>query len=720
MRLGSISEANLLLMWVSLLVILAVARGLGVASRRLGQPAVVGELLAGVVLGPSLLGKLWPAAESVLAPSGVAAAAPLNALGWLGVAFLLMITGFETDLRIVRRLGRPASAVAAAGLALPFAAGVALAVWLPAGYVGGHGSRIAFLLFIGVSLSISSLPVIAKILGELGLMRRDFGQLTVAVGMVNDLVGWLALGVIAALAQAATLRVGSVAIPILAIAAILLFAFTLGQRIVDAALARLRRSEAGSVETLTVAVLVMLAFAALTQYARSDAVLGAYIAGILIGRSKYAQQRMRGQLEAITMAVFAPLFFATAGLRMNLAALASPHAAAWAGAVLAVAVVSKLAGVYFGARFAGLGRREGLALGVGLNSRGAVEVVIATVGLDLGVLSVTAYTAIVAMAIITSAVAPPLLRRVVGDWRGSPDEQARLDHEEALERNLLIRPGRVLLPSRGGTGSVAAARLVAAAWPPEAPVTVLAAADAGDMTDVLGALEGQDVELRELRELRPGDAVQAILEEAKLGYTAIALGAQEGQSAEALLSPVVDELLAASPLPLVIVRRGRGRYTGVQQPRCVLVPVAGTPASRTAQEVAYALARARGTEVVLTHVVNRPGRGREVYPGAPVRAAALSTAASGVVEQAAAHAREHDVSARTCVRTGSATAEEILAAAASAPAQFIVLGTTIRRLEDRSFLGHTVEHVIDHAEQAVVVVATPDRLFAEGIAERLE
>src|SRR5207302_11131458 len=138
--------------------------------------------------------------------------------------------------KIVRKLGRPATAVAIGGLALPFVVGLGTGLLMPHDFRGGHGTTTAFVLFIAVALSISSLPVIAKILDELGFMRRNFGQVTIAVGMVNDLLGWLALGVIAALGKSSHLTVSSVLVPIVAIAAILLFAFTLGQRAIDAVL----------------------------------------------------------------------------------------------------------------------------------------------------------------------------------------------------------------------------------------------------------------------------------------------------------------------------------------------------------------------------------------------------------------------------------------------------------------------------------------------------
>ena len=723
MRLPSLDEHALLLMWVQLLVIVAVARGLGTAMRRIGQPPVVGELLAGVLLGPSVLAKIWPAAGQVIVPHSKLGAAPINTIGWVGVAFLLVLTGFETDLKIVRKLGRPATLVALGGLALPFAVGLGTGFVMPKDFRGGHGTTTAFVLFIAVSLSISSLPVIAKILDELGFMRRNFGQVTIAVGMVNDLIGWLALGVIAALGRSSHLTVSSVLIPVLAIAGILLVAFTVGQRAVDAALRQVRRREGSGVDAMTVTLGVTFLLAVLTQVARSDAVLGAYIAGILIGRSRFFQRRIATQLESLTMAVFAPVFFATAGLRIDLAGLGNGTALMWAAIILGLAVVTKLVGAFGAAKLASLSSREGLALAIGLNCRGAVEVVIATVGLTIGVLSSTAYAAIVLMAIVTSVMAPPLLRLVVRDWPGEPEEQERLEREEAMERNLLVRDSRLLLPSRGGPSSEAVAHVLHAAWPAEVPVTILSVDDdqghEPDLSGVRAAFEDREVECRHVE----GDPLKALLDEAKLGYGALGVGARDGfTEGGSVLSPVGDALLGASPLPMVIVRRGKSA-SAQQRFRCALVPVAGTPASRTAQELAYNLARSTGTQVLLTHVVSRPApdpypRGHEAMARTHAQVAASTEVASSVLEQAREHAAEHSIDARSTVREGTAIADELLAEAAAADADVIVLGTTIRRMKGRAFLGHTVEHVLDQAEATVVVVATPDALHHAGIADR--
>ncbi|MEV8633931.1 cation:proton antiporter [Streptosporangium sp. NPDC051023] len=405
----SLQADAVLLMWVQLLVIVAAGRLLGAAFRRIGQPGVVGELLAGVLLGPSVLGWLWPAAAAIVVPDDRLAAAPLNAIAWLGVALLLVLTGLETDLATIRRLGRASALIAAGALGLPFAAGIGIGLLMPASFHGDAATRIAFVLFIAIALSISSLPVIARILTELGLVRHDTGQMIIAVAMTNDLAGWAALGLVTALAQAGTLSFGTVATLLGGVALLLAAALTAGQRLVDAALraVRERGTEYGG---LVVAVVATGALAALAHLAGSDVVIGAYLAGLLLSRSRFFPAQLRQQLEPLTVTILAPVFFATAGLRLDLTALADAQALLWAGVVLVCAVATKVAGALGGALLARVGLRDGLTIAVGLNARGAVEVVIATVGLQTGILSATAYTAIVLMAIVTTVMAPPLLQ----------------------------------------------------------------------------------------------------------------------------------------------------------------------------------------------------------------------------------------------------------------------------------------------------------------------
>nr|MDP9019680.1 cation:proton antiporter [Actinomycetota bacterium] len=423
MNLVSPDEHQLLVFWTQLLVLLAVARLLGALMRRVGQPAVIGELGAGLVLGPSLLGRLAPDALAWLVPSDELQSGMLAAVAWIGVLLLLVETGLETDLGLVRRLGRATALVSAGSIIAPLVAGLAVGIALPAAFRGPLGDPVVFVLFVGTALSISSLAVVGKVLAELGLMRRNFGQVTLAAGMANDVAGWIMLGVIAGLATAGGVSAGPVIVIVVGIAVIYVGGVTGGQRVVDLAFRELRRRQAGPTAYLTAVAVTALAFGVVTQFIGAEAVLGAFVAGIVVGRSRFFDPEIRQSLAMVTAGVFAPIFFATAGLRVDLGLLATATVAPWAALVVAVAAGTKFAGAYLGSRLARLPRREGVLLGVGLCPRGTLEIVVATVGLALDVFNQISFTVIMVMAVVNSMAAPPLLRILARSWHGTHEEQ---------------------------------------------------------------------------------------------------------------------------------------------------------------------------------------------------------------------------------------------------------------------------------------------------------
>ncbi|HUF33278.1 MAG TPA: cation:proton antiporter [Acidimicrobiales bacterium] len=726
MNLVAPSEHQLLVFWTTLAVLLLVARLLGGAMRRIGQPAVVGELTAGLLLGPSVLGQVAPGATAWLFPADNVQSGMLFTVGWIGVVLLLVVTGFETDLTLIRRLGSGAAFVSAGSLLVPIALGAVVGFLLPGIFVADPDQQVVFGLFIATALSISSLPVIAKILGELGLMRRNFGQMTLAAGIANDVVGWVLLGLIAGLAQAGEIALGRLALTLAGMTLFLVGSLTVGQRAVDVFLRRLRRTEAGVPATITTYVVIALLAGVVTQALGVEAVLGAFVAGIVLGRSKFRQVEVEHQLESVTAAVFAPVFFATAGLRVDLALLAEPQVLFWSAVVVAVASVSKILGAWIGAKAARLPGREGLALGIGLNARGAFGLIIATVGLSLGVLNQASYTVLVIMSIVTSMMAGPMLRWVVRSWAGTVEEQKRLLREETLSRNVMVKPTRFLLPTTGGPNSIVAAQVMHLAWPPDVGATLLIAGKDVDeqgieaITSVLGD-RSTDIE-----RVSSEDAPDVILREARLGYGAIGVGAPDEALGRWILSPVVDELLQETSVPVVIVRRARNldRPTPGAFARAV-VPVSAARPSRAAQEIAGHLSANIGTEVVLTHIA-APARDaltrrlRGVFgrrPDAPEAAEASGGSstlvdaqgdvATKILERAEALADELGARSRSVVRRGTSKPDEIIQTVIDEDADLVVLGADLRQLEGRPFLGHGVEHVLDACAVTVVVVATP-------------
>ncbi|ORV56418.1 sodium:proton exchanger [Mycobacterium europaeum] len=414
-------QIQVFLLQIGLLLLLATV--LGRLAVKLNLSAVVGELLAGVVLGPSILGHAAPGIQHWLFPAQTEQAHLLDVVGQVGVLLLVGITGAHLDLKSLRRRGATAVKVSLAGLLVPLALGIGVAFLLPATMMAGSTTRPTFAMFLGVAMCVSAIPVIAKTLADLNLTHRDTGQLILTAGMVDDAVGWFLLSVVSAMAVGGvhgwkvTLSVG------LLIAFVVLAALA-GRPLVRRAFRLAGRSSDSGASVVT-AVLVIIAGASITQSLGLEAVFGAFVAGVLVGAPGAGEPARLASLRTSVMWVFAPIFLATAGLRMDLTALANPSVASATVVVLAIAIIGKFAGAYIGARSSRLTRREGLALGAGMNARGVVEVVVALVGLRLGVISSATYTAIVLVAIITSLMAPPLLRRAMAGVDANAEERLR-------------------------------------------------------------------------------------------------------------------------------------------------------------------------------------------------------------------------------------------------------------------------------------------------------
>lgn len=412
---------QLLLLLLQIAVLLGTALLLGRLAARFDLPPVVGELAAGVLLGPSLLEHVAPALSGWLLPADAGQLHLLDAVGQLGVLLLVGITGMHIDLGVLRRQGVKAAAVSTGGLLVPLAAGFGIAFLLPAVMLNGDTDRTVFALFLGVALCVSAIPVIAKTLLEMRLLHRDIGQLIISAAAVDDIAGWFLLSIVSAMA-ATGLHAGQVLLSIGYLVAAVAFAAFVGRPVVRSSLRLAGKATEPGVTVTVVVVLLMLA-AAGTQALGMEAILGTFLCGILIG-GQLPPERF-APLRTFVMAVLAPLFFATAGLRMDLTALRNPVVLISAIVVLLVAIGGKFVGAYVGARIGRLGHWPGLAVGAGLNARGVIEVIVAMVGLRVGILTTESYTIIVLVAIVTSLMAPPLLRLAARRIAVTPEELLR-------------------------------------------------------------------------------------------------------------------------------------------------------------------------------------------------------------------------------------------------------------------------------------------------------
>ncbi|MGE5827025.1 MAG: cation:proton antiporter [Micromonosporaceae bacterium] len=412
---------EMLVLLLQLGVLLGLALLLGRLAVRLRMPAIVGELTAGVLVGPSLLAHAAPGLSAWLFPHDPAQQHLLDAVGLFGVLLLVGITGMHIDLDLVRRKGVTAAWVSAGGLIVPLAAGVGLGFLLPTS-IAGDG-RLVFALFMGVAMCVSAIPVISKILLEMRLLHRNIGQLIVSAAAVDDIAGWLMLSIVSAMATNG-LRTGQVVLSVVYLVGVVAIAAFVGRPVVRNVLQFAGRSPDPGVR-ISAAVAMLLLFAAGTHALGMEPIIGTFLGGILIGASGLLDLEWLTPLRTLTLSVLAPIFFATAGLRMDLTALARPAVLLSAIGVLVVAVVGKFVGAYIGARATRLHHWEGIALGAGLNARGIIEVIVAMVGLRLGILGTEAYTIIVLIAVVTSLMAPPILRYALRRIPVTAEEQER-------------------------------------------------------------------------------------------------------------------------------------------------------------------------------------------------------------------------------------------------------------------------------------------------------
>lgn len=709
--LAPLSEHEVLVFLIQLILLVGLARVFGWIMKSVGQPAVVGELLAGVLVGPTIFGRLAPDAfDWVFGEETVGSV--IFGMAWLGVILLLIVIGFETDLGIIARFKGAALSTAGGALLLPFGVVGALAFVVPDSFVGEGIDRTIFAGFFALALSVAALPVVAKILQDMGYLRRNFGQVTLAAGMTMDAVGWLVLAALSGIALDG-FQPDRLAFSFIGLLIFLILGFTVIRWVLDQLFRYVMARGSSITAAISITLVAALIGGSITQFLNLEAILGAYVVGILLAGLRHQLPQVRSILETFTAAFFAPIFFAFSGLRVDVGLLDSGEAIIWTIGIIVVAVLAKIIGTFAGGFFAGIRGREALALGSGLSALGAMGIVVAIVGLNLGVVSETGYTVMVLAAIVTSVVAPQLLKLVVRGWEIPSDEAQRLEQEELKETSEILGSKRILLPTRGGANSRYAAHLIAGVFP-DAEVTVLAIdlAKPGFWRGLFGTVDGKEAdtaevvaELPEARTTRrvARDPAAAIAREAALGYDLLVLGATE--SSEGTFSNVIDRVLARSEIPSVVVRFPADREVDEGLPGRTLVPVAASQSTRAAEEFAYSVAKAAGGKAFALHVVNRP-EGQGVLLEGPSVDESLR-AGQELVQGAREFGDKLGVQVDTGVRVAPNAEEEIVGFANSGTFDLLVLGASARALTNRPFYGHRVSFILDHCRLPVAVVGLP-------------
>jgi len=716
-------------------VLIIVGRLLGEGMLRLGQPAVMGQLIAGLLLGPSLLGYFLPDFQHTLFPKSAAQTAMIDGVAQLGVLLLLLIIGMETDLRLVQRTGRASVFASLLGILIPFFCGVGLGWSLPDAMLPDPHKRLITSLFLGTALSIASVNFVAIIVREMNFTRRLVGQVILASAIIDDSVGWIIVSVIFSLAAHGAVSAWGLAESVVGTLIFLAASLTFGRRAVFFVIRWVNDTFQSEFAVITVIIAIMGGMSLITYGIGVHTVLGAFVAGVSIGESPILTRHIDEQLRGLVTALFAPVFFGLAGQRADLTVFSHGSIALYTVGLILIASFGKFSGAFIGGKFGGLTVRESLALACGMNARGSTEVIIATVGLSMGALTQDLFTMIVAMALITTTAMPPTLRWALARIPMRKEEKQRLEREELEARGFVPNLERLLIAVDDSANGKFASRLAGTlAGTGGLPTTVMHIADstkieasepkrgkaaapkpsdekkankAGE-TVKQAAAQIQKQQKDEEKSSTPVDVTtmvrdsagtHVIAEEAEKGYDLLVIGLGTTANGRDGFHDSVNTLAQGFEGPLAIVDVRANLRSKPDDALNILVPVNGTEQARRAAEVAITMARATKAAITVLYVAVRTGK-RNASGGLRTR-----RHEEAILKDIVAIADGYNMSIRTALLADDSTDEAILNVAKRRKNNLIVLGVG-RRPGEKLFFGDTAAALLKEAECSLLFIAS--------------
>ena len=394
----------LLSVLLALTAIMVTTRLMGTLFRKFHQPPVIGEVVGGIMLGPSLLGMFAPHVQGMLVP---AEAVPvLNMMAQIGVLLYMFLVGVELDLEGLRGRAMTTIAISNAGIFVPFALGAALAWIIFDSYAPENVTLTAFALFMGVSMAITAFPVLARILGDRHLQRTPMGILSLTCAAIGDVTAWCLLAFVVSVTQN---KPGGAVTTTLLTAAYIALMLTLGRTLMTRVVNRLDGTERIGEHALTLVLLAVLLSSIATEYIGVHAIFGAFLVGVIVPHESAVAEHVRIRIEDLVRVSLLPAFFAVTGLRTQIGLLQTGAEWMVCFVIIIVAIAGKFGGVAAVARITGLNWRDSAILGVLMNTRGLVELIVLSIGLDLGVITPRLFAMLVIMALVTTMMTSPLL-----------------------------------------------------------------------------------------------------------------------------------------------------------------------------------------------------------------------------------------------------------------------------------------------------------------------
>jgi Kef-type K+ transport system membrane component KefB len=657
----------------------------------------------------------------------------LDAIAQFGVLLILLMTGMETDLKLVRASSRASISASIAGIVVPFACGFALGEFLPDSILPDPSKRLITSLFLGTALSIASVKIVATVVREMNFLRRTVGQVILGSAIVDDTIGWIIIAVIFGLAMQGHVDPLSIAKSVVGTLAFMAFSLTIGRRLVSLIIRWVNDTFVSEFAVITAILLIMGAMAFTTHLIGVHSVLGAFVAGILVGESPILTRHIDEQLRGLIIAFFMPVFFGTAGLSADLTVLRDPYLLFMTLGLIAIATIGKFGGAFVGGALGGLTRREALALATGMNARGSTEVIVATIGLSMGALSQDLFTMIVAMAILTTLAMPPTLRWALSRLPLRKEEKERLEREAQEARGFVHNLERLLVAvddsANGQFGSRVAGMIAGTRSMPTTIMHITTAKKSdgkseNKQADDKAAADEQRAKVRaeiaaqilkdaaaEIKRRQPkkdrSDAkldvtvianatteTKVVAEEAEKGYDLLVVGLDKTTVRDnTAFHANIGQLAAGFDGPLIIVDARDGLLNDPSAALSILVPVNGTETSRRAAEVAIAMARTSHAPITA------------LYVAPPGNIKRPRSRADGILKDVVVLAEAYDVDARTAVRAEKLADEAILKEMAKRKHNLIVMGVE-RRPGEKLFFGETATAILEKSDRSIVFVVS--------------
>ncbi len=389
---------------------LLTGRLFGEFFRKLKMPLVVGELIAGILLGPSLLGKYFPVLDEIVFTSKGNVGLVLNGITTISVIMLLFVAGMEVELSVIRQQGKTAFKASLIGLIIPMVLGFFAGKYFFS-FLGETGSEssLTFCLFMGTAMAISALPVIARTLMDLDLFKTKIGMIIIAAAMFDDLIGWIMFSIILGMMHIGSDPYGFI-YTLAYTLGFVIFMLSFGRVVINKSLPWAKRNLSWPGGVLAISLGLAFLGAAFTEKIGIHAIFGAFIVGITFGDSVHLNEKTRDIIHQFVTNIFAPLFFVSVGFKLNFVQNFDLQIVLL---VLGLAIVTKLLGAGLGALWGGLNFKEAVAVGFGMNARGAMEILLGTLALEAKLISPQLFVGLVVMAVVTSIMAGPMLQYLV-------------------------------------------------------------------------------------------------------------------------------------------------------------------------------------------------------------------------------------------------------------------------------------------------------------------